>query len=74
MNVKYVFNISRSGFQRRKNSDTIDCGILGPSWHNKNVDPKRKVLCGSYELFLRNAAHQMNEKVMFENFTRNNDF
>ena len=62
MNVKYVFNISRSGFQPRENSDTIDCGILGRSWCNKNVDPEKKVSCGSYELFVRNEAHQMNEK------------
>ena len=55
-----------SGFHPCDRSDKIYCGLLGPAWCNKKVNPERYVSCGSYELFVTNVAHQMNETLCFK--------
>ena len=52
-----------SGSHPSDESDKNDCEFLGPSWCNKKVDPERYVPCGSYELLVRNVAHQTKEKL-----------
>ena len=56
-----------SEFHPRDKSEKNDCGFLGPSWCNIKKNPETYVPCGSYELLLSNVAHQMKEKLTFQN-------
>ena len=56
-----------SEFHPSDESEKNECGFLGPSWCNKNINPETCVPCGSYELLFSNVAHQMKEKLMIQN-------
>ena len=73
-NVKSFLNLNQGLSKHQEVRSTpvtkvikIDCGFLGPSWCNKKVNPETYVPCGSYELLLSNAAHQMKEKLKIQN-------
>ena len=56
--------VSGIGFHPHDKSDKSDGGFLGPPLCIKKVDPEIYVSFGSYELLVRNVAHQMYEKLM----------
>ena len=43
------------------------CDFLGPSWCNIKVDPETLIPFGSYKPLVSYVAHQMKEKIMFQN-------
>ena len=50
-----------TGFQHSDESDKTNCGFMGHSWFNKNVDPERYNTWGSYKPLVNNIAHQIKE-------------
>ena len=55
-----------SVFHPRDKSENYN-DILVTSWCNIKVDPEIKVLCGSYKPLVRYVAHQIKEKIRFQN-------